>query len=87
MSRISHHIVVTWRESEATIQSLEKPEFDAMSRAMIDDGFCNLLVEWYESRGAELPDKISVFVYWEAPDTAPDYAQVRRWGSEREGHA
>ena len=82
MDRITYYIVVTWREGESSIQSLDKNEFEAMRRGMIDEGFSNLQVEWYESGNLQLPDRILVFVYWEDPDSAPEYDQVRKWGSE-----
>ena len=82
MERITHYILVTWREDEASIQSLNKNDFEAMRRGMIDEGFSNLQIEWYEPGSLQLPDRILVFVYWEDPDTAPDYDQVKTWGSE-----
>lgn len=82
MERNEYHIVVAWREKESSFQALEKSDFEIMRRNMIDDGFDNLQVEWYENGNLSLPDRIVVFVYWEDPDTAPGYEQVRNWGLE-----
>jgi hypothetical protein len=82
MEREIYYIVVTWREGESSIDSLNKDEFEIMRRNMIDDGFDNLQIEWYESGILPLPDRILVFVYWEDPDIAPEYKQVRKWGVE-----
>ncbi len=83
MNRITYCIFVTWREGEASIiQSLNEDDFEAMRRGMIDEGFSNLLTEWYEPGSMQLPDRILVFVYWEAPDSAPDYDLVRKWGNK-----
>ena len=53
-----------------------------MRQNMIDDGFDNLQTEWYQKGKAQLPDLLLVFVYWEDPDTAPEYQQIHKWGSE-----
>lgn len=82
MNRNTYHIIVTWREGDSSIQSLNKDDFESMRRGMIDGGFNNLQIEWYESGNLHLPDRVLVFVYWENPDTAPDYEQVRKWGRE-----
>jgi len=82
MERNECHIVVTWREEESSSQALTENDFEIMRRNMIDDGFDNLQIEWYEIGNLSLPDRIVVFVYWEYPDTAPSYEQVRSWGSE-----
>ncbi|MFD2232147.1 hypothetical protein [Alkalimarinus sediminis] len=82
MERITYNIVVTWREGEASFQSLDQNDFEIMRCNMIDSGFENLHVEWYALGDLPLPDKIMVFVYWEKPDVAPEYEQVRKWGKE-----
>jgi hypothetical protein len=82
MNRNEYYIVVAWREGDASLQALNQNDFGIMRRNMIDDGFDNLQVEWYETGKLALPDRIVVFVYWEEPDTAPDYEQVRNWGIE-----
>jgi hypothetical protein len=75
MERKIQYVFVTWRERKASIQSLNDKDFEAMRRGMIDEGFSNLQVEWYESGNLRLPDR-------EDPDTAPEYSQVKEWGSE-----
>ena len=82
MDRTVRYVFVTWREHKASIQSLNGKDFEAMRRGMIDEGFSNLQVEWYERGSLRLPDRIVTFVYWEDPDTAPEYSQVKAWGSE-----
>ncbi len=82
MERKIYYIVATWREGESSIDLLSKEDFEIMRRNMIDDGFDNLQIEWYESGSLALPDRFSVFVYWEAPDIAPEYKEVRKWGLE-----
>jgi hypothetical protein len=85
MDRTTQYVFVTWREREASIQCLNEKDFEAMRRAMIDEGFRNLQSEWYEPGNLRLPDRIVVFVYWEDPDTAPEYIHVKEWGSEVAG--
>lgn len=80
MDRNEYRIVVAWREGESSPRLLDKNDFELMSRNMIDDGFDNLQVEFYEAGNLKLPDRIVVFVYWEDPDIAPGYEQVRKWG-------
>ena len=81
MNRTIHYVFVTWRECKASAQSLNDTDFEAMRRGMIDEGFSNLQAEWYETGNLRLPDRIVLFVYWEDPDTAPEYSQVKEWGS------
>lgn len=80
MNRKNFYIAVTWREGESSIQCLESEDFETFRRNMIDDGFENQQVEWYEPGQNTLPDRVIVFVYWEYPDLAPSYDQVRKWG-------
>ncbi len=82
MARVTYYIFITWRDGKATIQLLNKDDFEAMKSGMINGGFSNLQTEWYESGPLSLPDRILIFVYWEDPDTAPGCDQVRTWGSE-----
>jgi hypothetical protein len=82
MDRITYHIMISWRDGEALVQSLSEKDFEAMRRRMIDEGFSNLQCEWYESGSQDLPDRIVVFVYWEEPDNPPEYSQVQGWGRE-----
>ncbi len=82
MDRKTQYVFVEWRESKASIQSLNDEDFEVMRRRMVDEGFRNLQVEWYETGNLRLPNRIVTFVYWEDPDIAPEYSQVREWGSE-----
>lgn len=82
MNRQRHHVFVTLRDGKASIQSLNDKDFEAMRRSMIDEGFNNLQAEWYESGAFERPNQIVTFVYWEYPDKAPEYNQLKVWGSE-----
>jgi len=79
---MTHYIFITWREGRSTIESLDKSDFDAMRRGMIDEGFHNIHIEWYEPGDSDLPDHVLVFAYWEDPDSAPDYGQLQIMGSE-----
>lgn len=80
VERMTYNIIVTWRETETSFDSLDKDDFETTSRNMINDGFDNLRIEWYEKGDLSLPDLITVFVYWEDPDVAPEYELVRKWG-------
>ncbi|MFT6906189.1 MAG: hypothetical protein ACJAS1_002854 [Oleiphilaceae bacterium] len=44
---MTYNIIVTWRETETSFDSLDKDDFETTSRNMINDGFDNLRIEWY----------------------------------------
>jgi len=79
MNRENYYIAITWRENEASCEILESTDHEGFKRSMIDEGFSNLQTEWYEPGQNQLPDRYIVFIYWEYPDTAPDFENIKSW--------
>lgn len=81
VNRTTRHILVAWREGEAKVSYEDSERFASARQFFIDQGFMNLQAEWYVRGAGKLPDLIRLFVYWEDPDTAPSYEQLRTWGT------
>ena len=83
MPQNTHRIFIALRDGSPDVQLLEASDFVAMSQGMIAEGFNNLHSEWFKSFGGPLAsDHIITFVYWESPDSAPDYEQILKWGND-----
>jgi hypothetical protein len=79
MNRENYYVAITWREDEASSEVLESSDFEGFKRSMIDEGFENIQTEWYEKGSNQLPDRYIVFIYWEYPDTAPAFKNIKKW--------
>ena len=79
MNRENYYVAITWREDEASSEVLESSDFELFKRSMIDEGFSNILTEWYEKGLNQLPDRFVVFVYWEHPDESPEFESIKKW--------
>ena len=75
----NYYIAITWRETEASCEILENTAYEDFKRSMIDEGFSNLQTEWYEPGKNQLPDRYVAFIYWEYPNTAPAFENIKSW--------